>query len=667
MLFQNKLLKFILLLLFIPALLVSSSIALRRHHYEDTQKKVQIALSYKELKRLALRSGQSIESLLDTFTEQTNITSIALEEETLEDFVDEGRITVLKGSEIINLYRIGHINKYILSNIYNQIKIKPSSIFIIIDTQEDFEKISDFLRAEFGKDAVIRIQVKSGGKHILEVVDDSTDLLQIGLGISHETIEELVNLDLAPIIRLKNSTRLNKQIIRLKLASFIDYIPEALVIFDGSSVLGYPNYLPYTIQKFTSQQLQFGLIEFTDQLGATTIATELPNQVVRVHSISQEEMEFMTQEKAIGRYLRAAKERGIQILFIRPFFDTYEIGELINKNVAMINEIEKKLDHEGLTITASTFQDTDYVAAKQWELLVLSIGVFIALLFFINLFVNVNGLFLTVLFGLFSIGFYISFLMNSFMVWNTTMALLTAIISPPLALITLFPSKKQTHIMKNRFIFSLFYFISLFVLCLVGSLFILSFLSDIHFIKGIYRFAGVKIAYLTPILITGVYFYLRPHRLSSFMYIFKRLYNAPVRTAGLLAFSVCAFLMLILLLRSGNYIHFSTLSFESHLRLLLEQSLSARPRFKEFLIGYPFLFLGYMLVDKKLPRHWLWFFNTLGSFALVSLINSFCHMHTTLEISLQRSLIGLGLGLAVGIVYYFFFNFIYNLYKRITQ
>lgn len=667
MLFQNKLVKLLFLLLFISALVVGSSIAIRRYHYEATQKNVQIALSYKELKLLALRSGQAIETLLSTLKEQTHITSIAVEEETLEDFVEEGRITVLKGSEIINLYRIGHINRYILSNIYNQIKVRPSSIFIIIDTQEDFEKISDFLRAEFGKEAVIRIQVKSGGKHILEVVDDSTDLLQIGLGISHDTIENLVELDLTPIIRLKNSTRLNKQIIRLKLASFIDYIPDALVIFDGNSVLGYPNYIPYTIQKFTSQNLQFGLIEFTDQLGAQSIATAIPEHVVRVHSISHDEMEFMTPQKAIGRYLRAAKERGIQILFIRPFFDTYEIDELINKNVSMINAIEQELRNEGLAIESSTFQVSSYTPAKQWEILVLSIGVFVAFLFSLNFFVPVNLFILTLFSALFSIGFYICFLLDAFLIWNSIMALLTTIIFPPLTIIFMFPSEKQTHIMKNRFIFSLFYFVSIFTLCIIGSIFVVGFLSDIHYIKGIYRFSGVKLAYITPIVLTAIYFYLRPHRISSFMYIFKRLYNAPVRTAGLFAFSICAFLVLILLLRSGNYIHFSTLSLESQLRLVLEQSLSARPRFKEFLIGYPFLFLGYMLIDKKLPRHWLWFFNTLGSFALVSLMNSFCHIHTTLDISLQRSLIGLGLGLIIGIIYYFFFNFIYDLYRRITQ
>jgi len=666
MLFQSKIIKILLFIIFISSLAVGSSIAYRRFAYEDSQRQVQIALSYKDIELLALRSSQPVDTFLSNLKSQTRLTSVALEEETLQDYVDDGRITVLKGSEIINLYRIGHINRYILSNIYNQIKVKPSSIFIIIDTQEDYERIRDFLQAEFGKDAVKRINVKSGGKHILEIMDDSKDLLQIGLGISSDTLDELINSDITPLIRLKNSTRLNKQIIRLKFSTFIDYFPEALVIFDGTSVLGYPNYLPYTIQKFKNDDLRFGLIEFSNQLGAQTIATEIPSHVLRVHSISHEEMEWMTPSKAIARYLRAAKERGIQVLFIRPFFDTYEVVELIDKNVNMINTIDDLLVQEGLTISGTGFQSPVYEPAKKWEILALSIGLLVATLYLINAFIPVTLTTLISISGVFSAGFYATFLLDAFSSWSLLMSFVTAIVFPPLAIISQFPSEEKTAIMKNRFIFSLFYFMATVGICFIGALFIIGFLSDLEYLKGILRFVGVKLSYFIPIVLIGVYFYLRPHRITSFMYVFKRLYNAPVRTSGLFAFFVCAFLILLLLLRSGNYFHFPSISFESFLREFLENSLSARPRFKEFIVGYPFLFLGFMLVDKKLQRHWLWFFNIIGSFALISLINSFCHIHTSLLISFQRSLLGAGLGFCVGILYFLIYKSLYSLYKRIT-
>ena len=61
---------------------------------------------------------------------------------------------------------------------------------------------------------------------------------------------------------------------------------------------------------------------------------------------------------------------------------------------------------------------------------------------------------------------------------------------------------------------------------------------------------------------------------------------------------------------------------EQSFREFLELHFFARPRYKEFLIGYPVLMLSYYFVDTRISRHLIWFFVVIGSIAPISLINS---------------------------------------------
>jgi hypothetical protein len=75
--------------------------------------------------------------------------------------------------------------------------------------------------------------------------------------------------------------------------------------------------------------------------------------------------------------------------------------------------------------------------------------------------------------------------------------------------------------------------------------------------------------------------------------------------------------------------------------------LSVRPRFKEFLIGFPCL----MLLPALLPAHrrvigWLL---ALGiGVGVGDIIDTFSHLHTPLEISILRIVNGLVIGVIIG-------------------
>jgi hypothetical protein len=106
-----------------------------------------------------------------------------------------------------------------------------------------------------------------------------------------------------------------------------------------------------------------------------------------------------------------------------------------------------------------------------------------------------------------------------------------------------------------------------------------------------------------------------------------------------------------LMLRTGNAAAGWKPAWEQGVRQLLETALIARPRFKEFAIGYPILWAGCYIQSLYQRRQtvwdgrvWIW----IGMIGPISMINTFCHLHSPLRLELFRSLNGVVIGVALG-------------------
>jgi hypothetical protein len=103
----------------------------------------------------------------------------------------------------------------------------------------------------------------------------------------------------------------------------------------------------------------------------------------------------------------------------------------------------------------------------------------------------------------------------------------------------------------------------------------------------------------------------------------------------------------LLLVRSGNDSEVSPSPFELGFRHLLTATLSVRPRFKEFLIGFPAM----MVLPALLPPHRRavgWLLALCIGVGIGDVIDTFSHLHTPIEISVLRILNGLVAGAIVG-------------------
>ncbi|HEV2261662.1 MAG TPA: DUF5693 family protein, partial [Candidatus Rubrimentiphilum sp.] len=182
---------------------------------------------------------------------------------------------------------------------------------------------------------------------------------------------------------------------------------------------------------------------------------------------------------------------------------------------------------------------------------------------------------------------------------------------------------------------------------LLGALVVVGIMSSPLVMEEVEPFRGVKALLALPPLI------------ALALYLFTDRFDAqrkpgnvfiePVRIYQLIAAAIVLGAGALVLLRSGNTSDISPSSFELTLRHYLTSVMVVRPRFKEFLVGFPILMLTPAL---RIPhRRWLGVLLALAiGVGLGDIIDTFSHLHTELLVSIVRVFNGFVIGAVIGIV-----------------
>ena len=118
-----------------------------------------------------------------------------------------------------------------------------------------------------------------------------------------------------------------------------------------------------------------------------------------------------------------------------------------------------------------------------------------------------------------------------------------------------------------------------------------------------------------------------------------------------------------MLLRSGNAGREAALNVEMLVRARLETLLAARPRTKEFALGFP-LFLLSMTAAGFRQRNLAVLLLIGAGIGQVDVLNTFCHAHTPFLLSLLRTANALWLGSLLGVVAIFVAVLLFNPFLR---
>ena len=102
--------------------------------------------------------------------------------------------------------------------------------------------------------------------------------------------------------------------------------------------------------------------------------------------------------------------------------------------------------------------------------------------------------------------------------------------------------------------------------------------------------------------------------------------------------------------RSGHTAGVPVPGVELMLRRFLENTMYARPREKEFIIGHPALMLATFAFLRKWPTVIHFLLTIAGVIGIASMVETFCHIRTPVFMSIMRGYDGLLIGALLGLL-----------------
>lgn len=623
------------------ALFFGLDIAYQRVLLEAQPGQVDVAVLYRDVLELSARSGVDDVKILTQLSQEAGVSSVVVDEDTLGDFIERGQVTLLKGSEIMNMLRVGHAFRTVLVHLSKSTKVRADRYYLVVDEFALYERIKDFLNISLDRGSV-----KERGWNIIEIIAEKEALMGLGFGVSDSLVGQIQGLGYSVILRYQNHELLSDSLVALKLRDLGTIEGIDTVMFRGGSVLGYPNLLEEATEHIQDAQVRLGFLELDRQKGAQDLALELGNDVVRTHLFKTEDMHLVPPEMAVRRYVRAAKERGVKLLVVRPLYGDNRAMSLYDANLAFYQRTVAALGAFGFSVVPQSqiqlMQGVDGLG--MFSSFVLSAGVLIFVFLLMRLFVRLRPRLVLGTLGLFGLILgYCLVIGDGLILWHRVMALVVALVFPTYAILRFFPNVLSVEqLPEKRIGISALSFLKIFAVGALGAVFLVGFMSDLSYLLGVRLFFGVKLSFVIPLLLVGGWVYLYPYRLKSVYYVLKRVFSSQISLGSFLALGLCVSLAGVYILKSGNYLKVPL--FEQMMRDGIESLLFVRPRLKEFVIGYPMLMIGLLFAGRSISSRWIWFFAVLGTMGLVSLINSFCHVYTPISISLYRSVLGVLFG-----------------------
>jgi hypothetical protein len=383
---------------------------------------------------------------------------------------------------------------------------------------------------------------------------------------------------------------------------------------------------------------QWGTLEFAEPASARQLYLANGFDYARVHRIKDTEMIELSRSEAIERWERAVSERNMRLL------DLHLWPTSLSDNLSYLASIQNRLVDAGFTVGWPRPIESLNLPNSKLIAVCLAIAFLAFTLWVISLkwslFFSTSQLIL-ILFGCSLIIFTVITVRDSFFI--RSFALLMAIMIPILIylLVRDWIDRCQNSLWKAAVLVTLISLGS----C-AGSFVMAALMTRETYLLKLDEFQGVKLSMILPL---GTIFILELMR--SGWEGFKAFWLRPLRLIDVLAVSAGSILLIIILLRSGNFSIIPIPESEQSLRSSLENWLLVRPRFKEFAIGHPLLMALIALGRQRLGFYAP--FVLVGAWVgQISIINTFAHLHTPWILSFWRTTNGMFVGIFVGLIAY---------------
>jgi hypothetical protein len=668
-------------LLLIIGLLASLWTAGQRVAVERVSRTVELTIDMEQLRTLTMNAGVPLAEAL-TRLKEAGVTSVAIGEQSLSELETDGLIEVRQAS---SAGRLGH----------TLVRVRDRDLYFQVVDALRLKVRAASQRPEeqpiaAGRGAVRNVEIQGPAGLRLSVPCGWSAVRGVTVGLPSEEVALVRASGLMVVGRVTNFTAADDAAIAT-VASRLRQAGAHTVIFAGEEVLGHRSRVKQTAAALDAQGLRYGSVEFGKQMGDETLARALRARIVRVHSIQNAELQKLDVEGTVDRFVKAAEERNIRLLYLRLQAQAAE--EPFQDNLATIHAIARRLRARGLWLgraepfgrvypeVGRTESSAGGMVAEggglagrlQSRLLPAAAALAVAG----GAVLLLTGLVLLpartqALLALLSAAAAGLVVLAGGDLGRKLVALAGALLFPVLAYVWVAPagewqqgkedrSRENGHDPKpgetplpRRSPFLQFAAISL--ISLMGALTVVGLLSERQFMVKVAAFMGIKAAHFLPLVAIGALYAasalggprpwpeLRERARESLGRLLGERLQVWHMAVGLVALIAVG----LLLARTGNDPGVGVSGIEMKLRSVLDRFL-VRPRTKEFLIGHPALLAALLLAARRPQWRGLTPLVLIGAIGQVSMLNSFCHLHTPLLLTVARTWNGLWLGALIGL------------------
>ncbi len=676
---SNKRIQQILVLLIIVAMIPVFYVAYQRIQVEEQARQVEIVIDTEEIYLSAAGLGnreQYLNALADF--KAAGATTATLYQKTMKLLEERGDISVLEYPEAATLVRSQPEGA--LATLIGG-PLRPMSHYILVDDLQIFDHMTHSLaRAmqEFGWKSF-----RNDSLGVLEIPSAYWDLYEgVGLWYDQQELREYIDAGFLIQLRPANRPGITAEELLEEYRPLVDSGKVTGVVVTGTKLPGTEE-LSGKIAEYSQPQSAFtafvdllrkenwyyGLVETMTQLdsihltGDEVLLQSLDFQAVRVYAIQRAELDkkdWLTEKGIEERWLRAAVDRNIRVVYLRLFENQLKNQEdILSLNQRIVSSGVESLRHAGFTIgKASSLQPFHLVG---WMILLPLALAWTGVLFLMQW--GVEGkpwIWWSLLVLVTPIALVAGYLARSsggvggsWVSMRQLLAFAAQVLFPVMAGIFAMKQLERKQNLLQGWILACGSFLIVFS----GGVLLGTVMSDNAFMLELQYFRGVKIGFLLPLLILGLWYFTRygfefrsPVTSRGWVEMrrdLKQLLASPITVIWAGFAVVAAGALFYYVLRSGNASVQAISSLELQMRAFLERVLVARPRNKEFLIGYPSLLL--MPVFAKWGQRFIVGpLLALATVGWVSVVNSFAHVRSGMWISMTRGFWGIALGVILG-------------------
>ncbi len=635
----------------------------RRAVNEKANDKVVLSLLYNDIKNKI--SPVKLAEMMRKYKE-TGVTTVSVMEDDVNSLVSRGELTCIKYNVLKHKYEDESIRiANLIAEKYPMVSY--DSYLLMTKNERTKEKLAEMIPLKYSSDEYIKINGIEN-MDIYAFFDGREKLWNFTLGYDRDVIEKLKNdgFDIALVYKVKNYSRQDyigyiEKIVKdynVRYFNIKAYVRE----YDKEDIIK-ANY-NWIGEMINRNDMTLVVTENTDQLSNqkclgyskifnTVMGKNGSKKVLRSYETYDDSQDDDTHyDYRVNQYFNSSVDRNIRFITVTQIAaDGIEYDECADYTLTAVKEYINRAEKYGFKFgeePASFDYKTDvrFPSACSAVIMILLVLKAIEMLFeFKNRKLETAALVISVLaFGAtFIMPLTLVLLYPTFYCLVISCFAMTAVMKACTVLGTKYKTVPQIFIIAA---------LMLAILC-IGALGMGAMLSGVDYYINNYIFRGIKLSLMVPLLYTAAAYYFASSKKEDRENLgaaVKKVLLSDIKVYWVIIGGFIGLIGLYYIIRSGNVNKISSL--EQTMRTAITNAFPARPRTKEFLIGYPslVLFVYYMRNSKiKLVQ---WFFAVGTSILSASVMNSFCHVFTDLSVIYMRVVNGVIIGVVLSVFVY---------------